>query len=258
MSPTTPCRQVSRKISGCALALATGLLFALSFALRAQEVPGAPEIKPGASPPIHEVGGGVFEVGKICFDKNAKSATFAASVNMNSGAVEYMLVRAGGKTHESMFVTDVQPYYLHIAMLLLGAKGSQKKSDAATPPDTISGAYLQSAPEPTGDVVSISVSWKDDGTTRRANADDLLLANKKNASAERGMWLYTGSLLTDGRFLAQGELSIVSLVIDPAALINNERPGNRDDSAWEIDPKKLPPVGTPVEITIKLEEPPKK
>lgn len=249
---------IAHKVTRRVLALAAGLFYAVSFAVHAQQ-PEEPEIKPGAPPPIRELGGGIFELGKIRIDKNTKSATFAASVNMNSGTVEYLLVRAGGKTHESALVTDAQPYYLHVAMLLLGAKGSgKKKGEAAAAPNAINSAYLQSAPELTGDAVSISVSWKSDGVERRAKAEEFLAAVKEGASTRSGRWLYTGSLLTNGRFLAQDELSIVALVIDPAALINNHRPGNRDDTAWEIDEKKIPPVGTPVEITIKLEEPPKR
>src|SRR5438067_13058696 len=130
MMPFNPRRRLARRTSRCALILSAMLFFSAPFATRAQQ-PNEPEIKPGAPPPIHELGGGIFELGKIRIDKNTKSATFAASVNMNSGAVEYLLVRAGGKTHESVFVTDAQPYYLHIAMLLLGAKGSAKKAGAA-------------------------------------------------------------------------------------------------------------------------------
>lgn len=254
--PHSLASQRSRTTALCAwMLLAVSLL---TFAQAQQTQQEEPVAKPSAPPLVRDIGGSVFEVGKIRFDKNTKSATFAASVNMNSGIAEYLLVRAGGKTHESAFVTDVQPYDLHVAMLLLGAKGSEKKGDAATPPDTINGAYLEHAPELTGDSVSILVTWKSADTEHRAKAEDFLSAVKKNASTSRGRWLYNGSLLTAGRFLAQDELSIIALVIDPAALINNQRPGNRDDTAWEINEKKIPPIGTPVEITIKLEEPAKK
>ena len=50
------------------------LFFSAPFATRAQQ-PNEPEIKPGAPPPIHEIGGGIFELGKIRIDKNGSAST---------------------------------------------------------------------------------------------------------------------------------------------------------------------------------------
>jgi len=98
------------------------------------------------------------------------------------------------------------------------------------------------------------VSWKNGGgIEQRVPIEDFVLNKKENAAMKRGPWLYTGSLIAQGVFLAQRELSIAALVIDPVALINNPRPGNRDDTNWEINAEKIPPAGTPVEITIRLE-----
>ena len=55
-------------------------------------------------------------------------------------------------------------------------------------------------------------------------------------------------------FLAQKEGSIVSLIADPAALVNNPRPDRENDELWTLRTPKIPPVGTPVQVTIRLEK----
>jgi hypothetical protein len=56
-----------------------------------------------------------------------------------------------------------------------------------------------------------------------------------------GSWVYNGSLIVHNRFLAQMDGSIVSLVTDPVALINNVGPGHDNDMIWEPNPANLPP-----------------
>ena len=62
--------------------------------------------------------------------------------------------------------------------------------------------------------------------------------------------------LYGGHFLAQVDGSIAALVRDPAALINNPRPGNDDDQIWEVYSKTTPPAGTAVDVTIQLVDTP--
>jgi hypothetical protein len=66
-------------------------------------------------------------------------------------------------------------------------------------------------------------------------------------------WIYNGSRFADaGVFLAQKEGSIVSLIADPAALVNNPRPDRENDELWTLHTPKIPPVGTPVQVTVRL------
>ena len=74
----------------------------------------------------------------------------------------------------------------------------------------------------------------------------------------RGVFTFNGSRVWEGRFIAQSEGSIVSLITDEDALFNNPRPGREDDSNWQIVPKNLPPRGTPVQVMIQLEPKPAK
>src|SRR5919108_5617454 len=72
---------------------------------RSQQTPGVERIAPG-----------VFRLGNITIDKTAQSISFPAVVNMKEGLLEYLLVRTGGKTHESLLRTTAEPYQLQVAL----------------------------------------------------------------------------------------------------------------------------------------------
>src|SRR2546421_11149342 len=73
--------------------------------------------------PLKEVGPGLFEIGRVRVSKVEGTVTIPVEVNMREGAIEYLLVTTTGKTHESVFRTDAEPYHIQLAMLLLNAKG---------------------------------------------------------------------------------------------------------------------------------------
>jgi len=207
---------------------------------------GAAEILPpegGASTnaTFIEIRAGVFELGGIRFDQKARTASFPAAVNLREGPIEYVIVTTSGKIHESLLRTDIAPQHLHIAMLLLGAKGARTN---ALPEDP-----AQALP---GDRVTIELSWTEKNRTRRAPADRFIFDRKKKSTLKKGSWVYTGSRLRGDGFAAQQDGSIVSLITDPDALINNSRPGREDDDNWIASPKGLPPAETVVEVTLRL------
>ena len=69
-----------------------------------------------------------------------------------------------------------------------------------------------------------------------------------------GPWIYNGSRVIKGTFIAQRDGSIVSVIDDIDAMISNPRPGHDNDQIWEINSNALPPLGTPIEVTLKLED----
>jgi len=212
-----------------------------------------PPAKPGGNfPGIKETSPGIFQIGGVTLDKNTKTVTFPATVNMDHGTLEYLIVENGGKTHESVFATKVEPYHLHLAMLLLGAK-VPKPADGAAPPGYMNMEYLKTAPKPKGDGVIIQVHWKDGDKDIVANAEDFLYNDETKAPMTRGPWVYSGSMLSNGVFLAQEEKSIACLVIDPASLIINTRPGSDNNQIWSVRADKIPKAETPVEISIRLQ-----
>lgn len=228
------------------------LLFT-SFAMACHiAIAGPREFHTNAVPPsaavtnaiVQRLGDGVFQIGAVRLDKKQQSISFPGSVNMHEGVIEYVLVNKTGKLHESLFKTDAEPYHIHTAMLLLGAKGGLVK--------TVTPEKKQS--DVAGDPLLVFASWQQNGVEKKFPIEDLVSNLETKTNASRGFWLYNGSRLIDGTFLAQRDGSIVSTIADPDALVNNPRPGRDNDDIWQVNPTNAPPLNTPVQITFQLQK----
>ena len=192
--------------------------------------------------PLKGVGPGVFELGKVRLNKNERTVSFPAVVNLSPGLIEYMIVTETGKIHESLFRTEAEPFQIHTAMLLLGAKGAGTNRFPDQP----------NQPLP-GDKVTLEVSWRAGGDRKESRrAEELVYNQETKSTMSRGHWTYNGSRIFEGTFVAQQDGSIVSLIEDPDALINNPRLGRESDEIWEVKTNGLPALNAPVEIKIKL------
>jgi hypothetical protein len=228
------------------------LLLAVSMPVLAQE-------SPKFEPP-KQIGPGLFQVGTVRIDKNTNTVTVPAKVNMVDGLVEYYCVTPKGSTHESVLVSEAGPQNVHVAMLLLGAKGAAPKEGQETP-GQIDAAFLAKMPKLVGDRVTLSVRWKDaEGKEQTAPAERwvarrVVEKNKaaKETTMEAGPWLYNGSFVHEGRFVAEGQGVYAAVNTFPSALINNPRLGANNDSLWFANKSAMPAVGTPVDFIIKLE-----
>ncbi len=210
---------------------------------------------------VKEIAPGIFQIGGARLDQRLRTITFPAALNMDEGLIEYLIVHASGKTHESLLQTEVEPFQLQTAMLLLGAKGAQAKPLTNAPGGgPIKGAQLTSEnTKPIrGEPVNLEIRWQMAGAEKVFHLEELVLDVKKEAPMSRGVFTFNGSRVWEGRFVAQTEGSIVSLITDEDALFNNPRPGREDDSNWQIISKLVPPRGTPVQVTIRLEPKPAK
>jgi hypothetical protein len=207
------------------------------------------------NPPIHMVEPGIFEIGKVRLDQRKRTVTLPAELNRAEGLMEYFLVTTYGKTHESIFKTAAAPYHIHLAMLLLGASGPGKGDFPGSPANGIPGPVVHPSKEIIpGDKVKIDVSWKTaTGGVVQHSAEELVFCQETQTSLGHGSWVYNGSLIIHNKFLAQGDGSVISLVTDPVALVNNTGPGHDNDMIWLANTNALPPPHVPTEMTITLE-----
>lgn len=211
----------------------------------------APANLPGAdtNPPppfstnalVRELGSGEFQIGEVRLHKPTRTIRLPASVNLREGNIEYILVTATGKTHESLLRTSVEPIHVQLAFLLLGAKGSDTNALPENPAATLP-----------GQLVAISLLWTNGTTTNVLAPESFVLDRKAGAPAKTGSWTYTGSRLREDGFAAQLDGSIISLITDADALVNNPRPGREDDDNWIVRTNGLPPLGTPVQVQLQL------
>ena len=160
---------------------------------------------------------------------------------MREGAVEYLLVTTTGKTHESVFRTDAEPYHIQLAMLLLNAKGrgtNDFPQDKTKPPP--------------GDPIDVEVIWKSQNVQRRAPAEEFVFDVAAKTTMQSVKWIYNGSQMNAEGFAAQQTGSIISLIDDPDALINNPLPRRDDDDNWQVGTNRVAEIAGRAEVIIAL------
>jgi len=207
--------------------------------------------------PLREIGPGIFQLGDITIDKHQRTVSFPAVLNLRQGAMEYLLVSSWGKVHESILRTETEPYRIHLAMLLLGAKGAGTNDEETI---EVPGPFLSHPANVRvpGDHISIEIRWKTSAKEIRRRAEELVYNVQKKSRLGRGNWIYNGSFMEETTFLAQREGSIISLVTDPEALINSNGVGHDNDTIWIANTNRLPSANVPLQVLIKLSKPSQK
>jgi len=212
--------------------------------------------------PLTEISRDIYQLGAVRLDKNRKTVQFPAQFNMREGVIEYFLVNVRGKTYESLLRTDIEPYYIQLAMLLIGARGAPQTDALLNAPSQpfhvnrpAGATNLPPDLAAQGDPVTIELTWQTANGQKQLRAEDCMmnLATKTNAS--RGSWTFNGSRVINGTFVAQREGSIVAMIDDIDAIVNNPRPGSDNDLIWQINSNAVPSTNTLVEVTFKLETP---
>jgi hypothetical protein len=211
-----------------------------------------PAQEPQRNPPLKEISPDVFQLGFVQLNKKKKTVEFPASVNMTNGVVEYFLVNGTGKLHESVLKTDVPPSQIHLAMLLIGAK----ENSASNTNDVIEKKFLTkgNTNNIAGDKISIEVNWKIGGKEKHLSAENFIFNQETKSPMSQGDWIYNGSKIVNGTFIAQRDGSIVSIITDELALANNPRPGHDNDEIWFVNTNSIPVLNTSVEVTFQLKD----
>lgn len=210
--------------------------------------PPAPPERPGnpadwgktKEPPIKKVGKNLYQIETIVVNAKDKTITLRGEVNMQDGLVELLACGLYGKRHESVLMIPVEPYHVQVALLLLGLHPGKNKLK-----------YQGDPGEPQGDPIEIFVEWNQNGSTVKKRAEDLVFDKSTNHSMPHTQWVFTGSVLHDGNFMAQIEQSLVTTYHDPATIIDNPLSGGKDDTLYFANKEVIPPVGTPVKMIIK-------
>ncbi|MBI3193814.1 MAG: hypothetical protein HYZ34_04995 [Ignavibacteriae bacterium] len=189
--------------------------------------------------PIEKIGENTYRIGKLILNSNERSVTVQGTFNMEKGIIELVACAVGGKTHESVLVLDVVPYHLQVAMILLGLKYK-------------GGVEYQGDPNrPQGDSVEIFITWKNEEKEVTARAEDLIWDVKQSTTMEHTPWIFVGSRMVEGRFMADQEKSLITTFHDPFTIFDNPLQGGSNDELYLVNEKLVPKKGTPVTVTIK-------
>jgi len=194
---------------------------------------------------VRQTGSNTFRLGHVEFNKTQRTVSIPARVRMRKDVVEYGLVTEYGKGYESVLTTEARPMDIHVACLLLGQGQAP-----------VTGDFNKAATFPTTNAVVIEVAWETNGTPVRVPFADLvcLTSGRPDPNApvmELKRWLYSGSVIDQAGFAAQREGSIISLIRDPVALVNNPAPDRDNDDIHFPNAKLLPAEGTGVTVVIR-------
>ena len=192
--------------------------------------------------PIKQINETQFQLDNIFIDVAKQEVMLPAAVNMKDGLVEVFLCARGGKVHESVFVAEVVPYYLQVALILIGLK------------DGHDDLYKSSKFRVKGDSVEIWVDWKTAGVTHSYRAEELIWNMTADTTMRKTSWVFTGSWVEQGRFIADDVKSLVTTYNDRAAIIDNPLTTGQNDEVYRANKKVLPTKETAVRITIKANQ----
>lgn len=194
--------------------------------------------KSSRPPAIEQITEHTYRVGAALVDTKDRTITCPGEINMDEGAIEYLAVAPGGKTHESLLRIDVRPLHLQLALLMLDLE----------PKNVLTQQGDRNTPQ--GDPVELRIRWKDrEGQTHDMRAEELVLDGAPNKTMPRHDWVFTGSRILKQGFQADLEKSLVAVWHDPAAILDNPLPGG-GDNAYLVDPARTPRRGTHIELIL--------
>lgn len=192
---------------------------------------------------IEKISATLMRLGEVTLDSAARTVRFRAVVNMTQGQVEYAVVTENGKKHEAVFTTKANPRDIHLAMLLLGVRPhSPASSGAITPPAAAS--------------INATVEWETNGPPKKHPLAEFVALTDGSPdqpparTLANDPWVYTGSAFDASGFVALRDGSIISLIVDPAALLGSPAKERDNDDIHVANSALLPRAGMPVTIVL--------
>ncbi|HMO50236.1 MAG TPA: YdjY domain-containing protein [Kiritimatiellia bacterium] len=176
--------------------------------------------------------------GSVQLDPGHRAMMVSGYVNQVEGAIELLACGPGGKVHESVFVLFAEPADIHAGLLLLGFTHGEPMAGLGEGP-------------PRGDSLILDVEWDADGQTVRERAERFVFDFITQRPARHGAWIFNGSMVEDGYFLARAEESLIATYWDPWAIINLQSEAGADDERLGVNRSVVPPRLTPVRMIIR-------
>ncbi|MHC1708087.1 MAG: YdjY domain-containing protein [Bacteroidales bacterium] len=171
----------------------------------------------------------ITEIGLIKVDPCNHSFSFPARVNMEKGLIEVVLCIPSGKSHESVFVTDVDPISFEAALTLIGCiKTDPYARQIKKPGDVKKIKHRKKKP----DRVEIFVEYTDSlNNTHLRRIEDFIWDQNANSSLANSYWHFKG-IPTDENgnpYTYMGNNLVVSFV-ETDAILELDSPMLFDDN----------------------------
>jgi len=215
-------------------------------ATKPAETPKADEAKPSTA----------VDASKLIIDEKKLTVAVPAVVcerpkpaeSVPPAPLTSLLVAKGGRTAESLFVTECSPDDLRAALIKLRAKAGKPAADNQPP---------------AGTAVNIFVEYTLEGQPPvRRPVDELLVSPDSGRALKSQSWTFTGSVEVDDPAtktkVLQAKLTrnVIGLYwTDPSPLLQNPRPEAAKAGAYDVNAKEMPPAGTAVRLVLEPKVP---
>ncbi len=196
----------------------------------------------GSYPKISEIDSGRYQFGDILIDKKKRQFALPAICNQTSGLIEYALVHENGKTHESLFRTKVSPKLIHATFLLL--KENPNPDFFTLLENNRNLSKINS--------LQILVEWEDNSSWVKEDLNAMVRNEAVSRQLSENSFIFTGSRVIEGNYLAELDGSIVAVYHDNRATINSRDEHSSSDDLWIANHEKMPPKDFPVTIRFQL------
>lgn len=181
-----------------------------------------------------------YQIDNIKIDIANREISFPAEFNMNRGLIETILVGPQGHLHETILKTNALPAYIQTSLLLLGLECGQNMEP---------GNYKTL---PQGDSILVYAIWTDTlGVTHEERVERLVWNVPQKREMLKTHWIFLGSKIIDGQFMAGIDQNIMRTYHDPFTIIHSPLPTITDDTFYEANKAIIPVKGTKATIKIK-------
>lgn len=210
-------------------------------------------VKP-AQPSVQQISEDVFKIGQVTLNRKTREISFPAFTHITEAGtnIEYLLVHSNGeKVHEALFITEVDPIHVNIALKLLNYQESPELFRVNKPDGTPGDTYPEVA-----DTVkqaarfTIHASWQKEGQTASTPVTQWLLNRITQKPMPATPWVYNGSYVHKNKFKAKLTGSIFAIAPFSGAIANYPGHDREDDTLWSAT-ADTPEQNTPVTITLK-------
>jgi hypothetical protein len=216
---------------------------------RPAEVEEPKEDPPEAAPPVPETYKPLNKGKTIFFEKapdGGRRVHLMAEVCLREGPLEVFLCKLNTKEHESILHIDADAREIHFALVAAGAEpGSPVK-------------FVPDFKAATGTKVKVSVTYREKGKVKTAPANEWI-KDKRTDKPLAHDWVFAGSRFfkdperpkaPDYYMANNGEVISLSNFPDSMMDLPVKSPKEAADLIFEVDTPKVPPLRTPVLVSL--------
>ncbi len=185
---------------------------------------------------IEKLPDGNYKLESVTIRTAKRELAFPALFVLSEGALEVIVAKPEGRLHETLLVTETSAVKIQTALYLLKARNGARSKDKPN---------LKQ-----GTLVDIDIEWTDDkGMSRREPIEEWIRDRRTDAPMKRIGWVFTGSGIHQGKFLADSEGNIVINWSQGATVLDSPDPESEDDTLHTVNSAKPQPTLHP-DVTV--------